>query len=53
LRARCAVLLREVPARTLTRQDLNRATLARQMLLERAADCEVRSAVERLAGMQA
>jgi hypothetical protein len=42
-----------VPARTLTRQDLNRATLARQMLLERAADCEVRSAVERLAGMQA
>ncbi|HEV2776883.1 MAG TPA: winged helix DNA-binding domain-containing protein [Solirubrobacteraceae bacterium] len=34
-------------------QELNRATLARQMLLERAADCDVPSAVERLAGMQA
>jgi hypothetical protein len=42
-----------MPPSTLTRQDLNRATLARQMLLERAADCDVPRAVERLAGMQA
>ncbi|MDP2712658.1 MAG: winged helix DNA-binding domain-containing protein [Solirubrobacteraceae bacterium] len=37
----------------LTRVELNRATLARQMLLERAADLAVPAAVERLAGMQA
>ena len=42
-----------MPARTLTRQDLNRATLARQMLLQRAIDRDVASAVEGLAGMQA
>ena len=34
-------------------RELNRATLARQMLRERAADCAVPAAVERLAGMQA
>jgi Winged helix DNA-binding domain len=37
----------------LSARDLNRATLARQMLLERAPDCSVPAAVERLAGMQA
>ena len=38
---------------TLTQRQLNRATLARQMLLERAEDVAVPAAVERLAGMQA
>lgn len=40
-------------AAVLGARDLNRATLARQMLLERAADCAVPAAVTRLAGMQA
>jgi hypothetical protein len=40
-------------AALLSVRDLNRATLARQMLLEPAADCSVPAAVERLAGMQA
>ncbi|HEV2786706.1 MAG TPA: winged helix DNA-binding domain-containing protein [Solirubrobacteraceae bacterium] len=39
-------------ARVLTRADLGRATLARQMLLERPS-CGVVEAVQRLAGMQA
>ena len=39
-------------APALTRADLGRATLARQMLLERSS-CDVVEAVERLAGMQA
>ena len=38
--------------RTLTLRELNRATLARQMLLERAA-ISVSEAVERLVGLQA
>lgn len=37
----------------LSRDDLNRATLARQMLLERASGIGVVDAVQRLAGMQA
>ena len=37
----------------LSARELNRATLARQMLLERAEDVAVPAAVERLAGMQA
>ena len=37
----------------LSARELNRATLARQMLLERTADCDLPGAVERLAGMQA
>ena len=40
-------------AAVLSPRDLNRATLARQMLLERATNCPVPTAVERLAGMQA
>lgn len=40
-------------AAVLGARDLNRATLARQMLLERAPDRAVPAAVERLAGMQA
>ena len=40
-------------ARVLSRGELNRATLARQMLLERAEGVTVPKAVERLAGMQA
>ena len=43
---------RTVPAETLTREDLNRATLARQMLLAREVVSPV-AAVERLCGMQA
>jgi hypothetical protein len=42
-----------VSASGLTRLDLNRATLARQMLLQRAAGVGVVDAVEALAGMQA
>ncbi len=41
-----------MPERILTLRDLNRATLARQMLLRREA-IPVQSAVERLVGMQA
>ncbi len=37
----------------LTRRELNRATLARQMLLEREAGVAVRAAVDRIGGMQA
>lgn len=37
----------------LSARELNRATLARQMLLERAEDLAVPAAVQRLAGMQA
>lgn len=40
------------PARTLSQRELNRATLARQMLLERSP-LGVTAAVERLAGLQA
>lgn len=42
-------------AAVLSARELNRATLARQMLLERASSCElsVAAAVQRLAGMQA
>jgi hypothetical protein len=40
-------------ARVLSARELNRATLARQMLLERAEGLAVPGAVERLAGMQA
>jgi hypothetical protein len=40
-------------APVLTAAELSRATLARQMLLERAAGIDVPQAVERLAGMQA
>ena len=43
---------RTVPAETLTLEDLNRATLARQMLLARE-DVSPVAAVERLCGMQA
>ncbi len=40
-------------AAVLSAADLNRATLARQMLLERASGVDVTGAVRRLAGMQA
>ena len=40
------------PARTLTLRELNRATLARQMLLARQKTTPV-DVIERLAGMQA
>jgi hypothetical protein len=40
-------------AEVLSVRDLNRATLARQMLLERATDVAVPAAVERVGGMQA
>jgi hypothetical protein len=44
--------MRAVPERTLTLREINRATLARQMLLERHT-LSVPKAIERLAGLQA